>query len=111
MLLEVRRSESAQSSLSHLILDIETLPSEPTLLKSHLSRLHSQRHAILSLVESVDLVKKGEGTTKRNLADFLGEAIKTLISDEAKAANADDGIEDAPAARGEAAAEVVEDCL
>ena len=34
----------------------------------------SQRHAILSLVESVDLVKKGEGTTKRNLAEFLGDS-------------------------------------
>eukprot|EP00392_Amoebophrya_sp_AT5.2_P004950 g4959.t1 len=47
-------------TLANIILGIETLPSEPALLKSHLNRLHSQRHAIMSLVESVDLVKLGE---------------------------------------------------
>ena len=31
--------------------------------RSHLNRLHTQRHAILSLVESVDLVKKGPQPT------------------------------------------------
>ncbi|CAD7942745.1 unnamed protein product, partial [Amoebophrya sp. A120] len=47
-------------TLANILLGIETLPSEPALLKSHLNRLHSQRHAIMSLVESVELVKLGE---------------------------------------------------
>lgn len=59
------------------------LPSEPALLKSHLSRLHTQRHAILSLVESVDLVKKGQtSASQRTLVEFLSTAIKSLNSEE-----------------------------
>eukprot|EP00930_Biecheleria_cincta_P026103 TRINITY_DN18459_c0_g2_i1.p1 TRINITY_DN18459_c0_g2~~TRINITY_DN18459_c0_g2_i1.p1 ORF type:complete len:2313 (-),score=520.95 TRINITY_DN18459_c0_g2_i1:320-6796(-) len=77
VLVEVRPELRDRASLASIILGIETLPSEPALLKSHLNRLHTQRHAILSLVESVDLVKKGQtSASQRTLVDFLSTAIK-----------------------------------
>jgi hypothetical protein len=83
VLVEVRPEFKGRASLASIILGIETLPSEPALLKSHLNRLHSQRHAIMSLVESVDLVKKGQtSASQRTLVDFLSSAIKGLTSDE-----------------------------
>jgi hypothetical protein len=83
VLVEVRPEFKGRASLASIILGIETLPSEPALLKSHLNRLHSQRHAIMSLVESVDLVKKGQtSASQRTFVDFLSSAIKSLTSDE-----------------------------
>lgn len=83
VLVEVRPELQGQVSLASIILGIETLPSEPALLKSHLNRLHSQRHAIMSLVESVDLVKKGQtSASQRTLVDFLSSAIRSLTSGE-----------------------------
>ncbi|CAE8675054.1 unnamed protein product, partial [Polarella glacialis] len=83
VLVEVRPELQDRASLASIILGIETLPSEPALLKSHLSRLHTQRHAILSLVESVDLVKKGQtSASQRTLVEFLSTAIKSLNSEE-----------------------------
>ncbi|CAJ1353081.1 unnamed protein product, partial [Effrenium voratum] len=50
---------------------------------SHLNRLHTQRHAILSLVESVDLVKKGQtSASQRTLVDFLSTAITSFNREE-----------------------------
>ncbi|CAK0808130.1 unnamed protein product [Prorocentrum cordatum] len=91
VLVEVRPAEfKGRASLASIILGIETLPSEPALLKSHLNRMHSQRHAILSLVESVDLVKKGQttSTSQRTLVDFLSSAIKSLTSEEDESSKA-----------------------
>lgn len=94
VLVEARTEFKGHASLASIILDIETLPSEPALLKSHLNRLHSQRHAILSLVESVDLMKKGQ-TSQRSIVDFLSSAIKTLTSEEAAELPRDHAAEDA----------------
>ena len=44
VLVEVRPELRDRASLASIILGIETLPSEPALLKSHLNRLHTQRH-------------------------------------------------------------------
>lgn len=83
MLVEVRPELRDKASLASFILGIETLPSEPALLKSHLNRLHTQRHAILSLVESVDLVKKGQtSASQRTLVDFLSSAITSFNREE-----------------------------
>lgn len=72
-------SESAERvSLAELILGIETLPNEPELLKDHLTRTHSQRSAIMVLVDRVDEVRRGQG---RENADFLSEAIRRLTSE------------------------------
>eukprot|EP00397_Hematodinium_sp_SG-2012_P000200 GEMP01000200.1.p1 GENE.GEMP01000200.1~~GEMP01000200.1.p1 ORF type:complete len:2672 (+),score=706.44 GEMP01000200.1:330-8018(+) len=79
VLVEARTEFRGHASLASIILGIETLPSEPALLKSHLNRLHSQRHAIMSLVESVDLVKKGQTSKvgeQKSLVDFLSSAMK-----------------------------------
>ena len=46
--------------------------------RSHLNRLHTQRHAILSLVESVDLVKKGPQPTVA--VKLEGHAVRTNVS-------------------------------
>lgn len=74
VLVEVR-PELRDRALASIILGIETLPSEPALLKSHLNRLHTQRHAILSLVESVDLVKKGQTSASQRLGtNFLNSS-------------------------------------
>ena len=83
VLVEVRPELRDKASLASFILGIETLPSEPALLKSHLNRLHTQRHAILSLVESVDLVKKGQKASQRTLVDFLSSAITSFNREEA----------------------------
>ena len=53
-LLVEAHSDNSQFSLASIILGIESNYVEPALLKSHLNRLHTQRQAILSLVESVD---------------------------------------------------------
>lgn len=83
VLVEVRPELRDRASLASIILGIETLPSEPALLKSHLNRLHTQRHAILSLVESVDLVKKGQtSASQRTLVDFLSTAITSFNREE-----------------------------
>lgn len=94
VLIEVRPELRDRASLASIILGIETLPSEPALLKSHLNRLHTQRHAILSLVESVDLVKKGQtSASQRTLVDFLSSAITSNREEEdsSKVAGADAG--------------------
>ncbi|CEM27730.1 unnamed protein product [Vitrella brassicaformis CCMP3155] len=77
------KAETATTSgLAALMLDVETLPTEPALLRTHLSRVQSQRNALLSLVESVDLLKKGHtSASHRSLMDFLSSAIKTLASE------------------------------
>ena len=68
--------------LSELILGIETLPNEPELLKDHLTRMHSQRSAIMSLVDRVDKFRKNTETEDRSpehtTLDFLSDAIRTL---------------------------------
>jgi len=86
------KTQSAAGSLANIILGIETLPSEPALLKSHLNRLHSQRHAIMSLVESVDLMKKGKGQNREqqnSLVDFLAGAIRKLTNSENESTDAE----------------------
>ena len=83
---EFNSAAAARVGLSELILGIETLPNEPELLKDHLSRMHSQRSAIMSLVDRVDKFRKNteEKTTDRspentgNNLDFLSDAIRTL---------------------------------
>ncbi len=65
--------------LTGMLLEIE-VSNEPALLRSHLTRLQVQRNAILSLVESVDLVKKGQ--MQSSLQHFLESAVKTLTSEE-----------------------------
>ena len=66
---------SVRVDLAEVILGIETLPNEPELLKDHLSRMHSQRSAIMALVDRVDQVRRGQ---VNEAPDFLSEAIKRL---------------------------------
>ena len=75
-------SEETPVTLSELILGIETLPTEPELLKDHLNRMHSQRSAIMALVNRVDQVRRGQVREEGNVTDFLAEAISRLTTEE-----------------------------
>uniref|UniRef100_A0A0G4F5H1 Uncharacterized protein n=1 Tax=Chromera velia CCMP2878 TaxID=1169474 RepID=A0A0G4F5H1_9ALVE len=80
------------SGLASVLIDVEILPTEPGLLKSHLSRVQSQRTALVSLVQSADLVRKGHSSSsKKTLVDFLASAIKTLSSESGAALGGGDG--------------------
>ena len=66
---------SGSLDLSEVVLGIETLPNEPELLKDHLTRMHSQRSAIMALVDRVDQVRRGQVNEE---PDFLSDAIRKL---------------------------------
>lgn len=74
--------DTASVVLAEIILGIETLPNEPELLKDHLNRMHTQRSAIMSLVDRVDQVKHGKVVNAEGeIEDFLSDAIRTLTSE------------------------------
>ena len=72
---------SSSVVLAELILGIETLPNEPELLKDHLNRMHTQRSAIMSLVDRVDQVRHGKVNAEGEIEDLLSDAIRTLTSE------------------------------
>ncbi|KAF8817736.1 hypothetical protein IE077_000525, partial [Cardiosporidium cionae] len=91
VLIEARHptlSSSSPLSLAFLLMDVETLPTEPALLKSHLHRMKSQQTAIQSLVESMTLLKEGipplRSVINSTRIAYLAAAIQSLSLEAAR---------------------------
>ncbi|KEP64739.1 UNVERIFIED_CONTAM: hypothetical protein HHA_202070 [Hammondia hammondi] len=84
VLLEARNQTPASCRpLAGVLLDVEALPTEPALLRSHLYSLQKQKTAVAALVEALQFIKE-ETHALRSLhsaRQFLGTAVNILSAE------------------------------
>ncbi|PFH32787.1 hypothetical protein BESB_013990 [Besnoitia besnoiti] len=84
VLLEARNPmPTSWRPLAGLLLDVEALPTEPALLRSHLYSLQKQKTAVASLVETLQFIKEGKRALRSMHAArlYLATAVTILSSE------------------------------